>query len=52
MVRHTLDDVRTPCAKDFCDRPQATALEFHQSNIEGELVNLVQDRGTKKAWPS
>ncbi len=41
----TLDDVKTMC-EDFC-KDQGYALEFHQSNIEGELVNLVQEAGQK-----
>lgn len=41
----TLDDVKSMC-NDLCKK-QDYALEFHQSNIEGELVDLVQEAGQK-----
>ncbi len=40
---HTLDNVKSMCA-DFC-KEHNYALSFHQTNIEGELVDLVQEAG-------
>ena len=39
----SLDDVQEKCAQ-FCQKHDY-ALEFHQTNIEGALVDLVQDAG-------
>ncbi len=44
---HTLDDVRTMC-ESVCTNHNYS-LEFHQTNIEGELVDLVQTAGKKGA---
>lgn len=41
----TLADIKVLC-KNIC-KQQGYALEFHQTNIEGELVDLIQEAGAK-----
>ena len=43
----TLEDVASMC-EDVCKK-QGFSLKFHQSNLEGELVDLVQEAGQKGA---
>ena len=41
----TLDDIKTMC--DNACKEQGYELEFRQSNIEGELVDMIQEAGSK-----
>jgi 3-dehydroquinate dehydratase II len=43
--RDTLDDIRVRC--EAAAKPLGLAIDFRQSNIEGELVNWVQDARSK-----
>lgn len=43
----TLKDVEKLCAD--AARPHGLAVEFRQSNVEGEIVNFIQEAGERKA---
>ncbi len=45
--RATLKDVRNLCEKTA--KKHGWKVEFRQSNVEGELVNFIQEAGKKKA---
>ncbi len=46
--RATLQDVRKLCEKTA--KKYRWSVEFRQSNVEGEIVNFIQEAGRKKPW--